>query len=220
MKTRLIPVGAIKIPLPDIEQPDEFSCGAASLMSICSYYDVGSGSIEGFKQATRTDPDDGAHYQNLARYARSLGLEADIHTGMSVKALKKHLDAGRPVICSIQAYSEDKHPDYCLDGHGHYVVAIGYSKRTIYFMDPSANYEGARKSVLCLPLGQGIERALARRRGNRRPTRTHPATGNCRLSQGIAAAGGPGNRVMQANSPQVIWHEVCHGLCALLWLKR
>jgi hypothetical protein len=146
MKTRLIPVGAIKIPLPDIEQPDEFSCGAASLMSICSYYDVGSGSIEGFKQATRTDPDDGAHYQNLARYARSLGLEADIHTGMSVKALKKHLDAGRPVICSIQAYSEDKHPDYCLDGHGHYVVAIGYSKRTIYFMDPSANYEGTRGS--------------------------------------------------------------------------
>ena len=36
---RPIPVGAIKIPLPHIEQPDGSSCGAASLMSICSACD-------------------------------------------------------------------------------------------------------------------------------------------------------------------------------------
>ncbi len=31
-----VPVGSIKIPLPDIQQPDDYWCGAAALMSICS----------------------------------------------------------------------------------------------------------------------------------------------------------------------------------------
>jgi hypothetical protein len=141
MKSKRIPVGAIKIPLRDVEQPDEFSCGAASLMSICSYYNVGSDYLEAFKQATRTDPDDGAYYGKLAEYARKLGLRADIYRGMSVKALKKHLDAGRPIICSIQGYADDASPDYRQEGNGHYVVAIGYDNKCVYFMDPSANYD-------------------------------------------------------------------------------
>jgi hypothetical protein len=144
MKTKPIPVGAIKIPLRDVEQPDEFSCGAASLMAICSYYNVGSDYIEAFKQSLRTDPDDGAYYDSIAQYARKLNLVADIYTPMSVKAVKKHLAAGRPVICSIQAYSDDDHPDYRTDGNGHYVVAIGYDEKTVYFMDPSANYDSTR----------------------------------------------------------------------------
>ena len=144
MKTKPIPVGAIKIPLRDVEQPDEFSCGAASLMSICSYYNVGSDYIEAFKQALRTDPDDGIYYGKIAEYARKLNLRADIRRKMSVGALKRHLDAGRPVICSIQAYSDDDPPDYSLDGNGHYVVAIGHDKKRIYFMDPSANYDSTR----------------------------------------------------------------------------
>jgi hypothetical protein len=144
MNTRPVPVGAIKIPLRDVEQPDEFSCGAACLMAICSYYDVGSDYFEAFKQALHADPDDGIYYEEIAKYARKLGLRADIHTRMSISALKGHLDAGKPVICSIQAYSEDDDPDYTMDGNGHYVVAIGYDKRTIYFMDPSANYTGTR----------------------------------------------------------------------------
>ena len=44
-----IPAGAIKIPLPHVEQPDGVSCGAACMMSICSFYDVGPQSVEGFK---------------------------------------------------------------------------------------------------------------------------------------------------------------------------
>jgi hypothetical protein len=143
-KQKHIPVAAIKIPLPDIEQPDEFSCGAASLMSICSYYDVGSNYMEAFKQALEADPEDGIYYRNIARYAEKLGLKAEICRGMSVAALKKHIDAGRPVVCSIQAYSREKRPDYDQDGHGHYVVAIGYDDVNFYFMDPSASAEGGR----------------------------------------------------------------------------
>ena len=42
-----------------------------------------------------------------------------------------------------QDLADDKNPDYHTDDNGHYVVAIGYDTDNFYFMDPSANYEGA-----------------------------------------------------------------------------
>jgi predicted double-glycine peptidase len=140
-----IPVGAIKIPLPDIQQPDEYSCGAASLMSICSYYGVGPKKVEEFEKQLHADPKEGIYYKNIARYAGKLGLQAEIEAPMSIKRLKQYIDQGKPVICSLQAYSDDPSPDYTKNGDGHYVVAIGYDKEdNFYFMDPSANYERVR----------------------------------------------------------------------------
>jgi ABC-type bacteriocin/lantibiotic exporter with double-glycine peptidase domain len=139
-----VPVGAIKIPLRDVQQEDDYSCGAAALMSICSYYNVGPRDIEGFKRKLKTDPDEGTYYKNLAALARDLGLKADIMTPMTVARLKGFLDRGMPVICSIQAYG-DKGADYARDGNGHYVVAIGYDQDgNLYFMDSGTNFEGVR----------------------------------------------------------------------------
>ncbi len=62
---------------------------------------------------------------------------------MSFDRLKQLLGEGKPVICSVQAYSDDDHPDYTTNENGHYVVAIGYDGgENFYFRDPSANYEG------------------------------------------------------------------------------
>lgn len=61
---------------------------------------------------------------------------------MTIADLKKTIDAGKPVICLIQAWA-DKAVDYSNDWEdGHYVVAIGHDSDNIYFMDPStlSNY--------------------------------------------------------------------------------
>jgi predicted double-glycine peptidase len=138
-----IPLGTIKIPLRDVQQPDDYSCGAAAFMSICSYYNVGPRNIEVLKKELHTDPDEGTYYKNISQFAEKLGLKADLETPMSLARLKELIDQGKPVICSIQAYSNKKHPDYTKNDDGHYVVAIGYDKQeNFYFMDPSANYEG------------------------------------------------------------------------------
>jgi len=56
---------------------------------------------------------------------------------MSIKRLKQYIDQERPVICSLQAYSEDEPPDYAKERNGHYVVAIGYrAQGTFYLHDP------------------------------------------------------------------------------------
>ncbi|MDB5311542.1 MAG: hypothetical protein JWO38_5744 [Gemmataceae bacterium] len=142
-KLRAVPLGAIKIPLRDVQQDDDYSCGAASLMSICSYYNVGPKDLADFKRELHTDPEEGTYYLDIQKYARQLGLKAEIKTEMSTDALRGYLDRGIPVICSIQAWGETG-ADYTKDDNGHYVVAIGYDEGHIYFMDPVANNEGAR----------------------------------------------------------------------------
>jgi predicted double-glycine peptidase len=138
---RDVPVGAIKIPLRDVQQDDDSSCGAAALMSICFYYEVGPKTLASFKRKVHTDPDEGTYYLNIRNYARKLGLRADVETEMSIDELKAYIDQGIPVICSIQAWG-DPGADYTKNGNGHYVVAIGYdTTKNLYFMDPSANYE-------------------------------------------------------------------------------
>jgi predicted double-glycine peptidase len=135
-----VPVGAIKIPLPDVQQGDGFSCGAASLMSVCSYYHVGPRDLDSYRRELHTDPDEGTYYGNIEKYAVKLGLKADVKKGMPTNDLKDYLNKGIPVICSIQAWGGKK-ADYDMDGNGHYVAAIGYDDENIYFMDPYANHE-------------------------------------------------------------------------------
>jgi predicted double-glycine peptidase len=138
-RSRPIAEGAIKVPVPTIEQPDEYSCGAAALMSVCSFYGVGPKRIASFKRQLQTDPIQGTNYHNMIRYAESLDLEVRWKSGMTTEELDEHLRQARPVICSIQAYSDDpmayNDPQYNRDGH--YVVAIGFDRDNYFFMDPS-----------------------------------------------------------------------------------
>jgi predicted double-glycine peptidase len=138
-RSRSIAEGAIKVPVPAIEQPDDYSCGAAALLSVCSYYGVGPRKLARLKRELRTDPVQGTDYHNMIRYAESLGLEVRWKAAMTTEELDEHLRQGRPVICSIQAYSDDpmayNDPRYNRDGH--YVVAIGLDRDNYFFMDPS-----------------------------------------------------------------------------------
>jgi ABC-type bacteriocin/lantibiotic exporter with double-glycine peptidase domain len=137
-----VPVGAIKVPLRDVQQDDEFSCGAAVTMAVCHYYGVGPRDLAGFKKLVRTTTD-GTYYGSIRDAAEKLGLAAKVRTDMTPDNLIDYLKDGIPVICSIQAWGE-KGADYSRNDNGHYVVAIGYDDQRFYFMDPSANWEEAR----------------------------------------------------------------------------
>jgi predicted double-glycine peptidase len=136
---RPIPAKAIKVPLPDVAQPDDYSCAAAAMASIGNYYGVGPQDVEGFKKKLHTDPDEGTYYKNIAQYARYLKLSAEVRQGMTIRELERFLAAGKPVICSIQAYADNPqvYADPDNNENGHYVVAIGFDAEVIYFMDPS-----------------------------------------------------------------------------------
>lgn len=63
---------AIKVALPDVQQPDEFSCGAASLMSILAYYGAGPEDYDVLKKKLGTTQKNGTDYHHMVRFAGSM----------------------------------------------------------------------------------------------------------------------------------------------------
>ena len=133
---------AIKVALPDVQQPDEFSCGAGSLMSVLAYYGTGPEDYDVLKKKLGTTQKNGTDYHHMIRFAGEHGLQAEAKAEMTLAQLEKCLDECKPVLCSIQAYAEnipaEKRAEvYKKDDNGHYLVAIGYDDDNVYFMDPS-----------------------------------------------------------------------------------
>jgi predicted double-glycine peptidase len=132
---------AIQIPLPEVQQPDDYSCGAAALMSILSYYGVGTEDYDVLKKRLDTNKKRGTEYTKMIAYAEEVGLKTRVWKWMESGQLAKCLQERHPVICSIQAYEPkpEKTPEVYYDENknGHYVVAIGLDEQNYYFMDPS-----------------------------------------------------------------------------------
>jgi predicted double-glycine peptidase len=137
-----VPLGAIKVPLRDVPQVKDYSCGAACTMAVCCYYDVGPRNQSDYIQQLGTTKE-GTYYGDIRKFLKKNGLRADVQAGMTPKDLRALLDRGIPVICSIQAWGDDPKA-YASVGNGHYVVAVGYDGcGRFYFMDPWANHERA-----------------------------------------------------------------------------
>ena len=121
---RRTPKKAIKVDLPNVAQRTDYTCGAAVLQAICSYFGVGPEEEADYERLMGM-PKTGADPVHITTAARSLGLEAKEFRPMTVRQLEKCLDKGRPVILMLQAWDE-----------GHYVVAVGYDHAVIYVEDP------------------------------------------------------------------------------------
>ncbi len=132
--TRAVPDGAIKVELPGVQQRDDYSCVAAALMAVFSYYGVGPDDLEVYKKELGTNEENGTNVYEILKMARRLGLTADLHHDLTLDDLRRRLDEGAPIIVSIQAYGDPQ--TYYRDDNGHYVVVIGYDKDNFYFEDP------------------------------------------------------------------------------------
>ena len=134
-ESKKIPDDAIKIHLPKVEQTTNYTCGAACLRTVAYYFGVGPKDEDEFSKLVDSDPDDGTPPPNIISGARMMGLHAFGRQHMTIDSLKARLEKKIPVICSVQAWGNEK--VYPKDGSGHYVVAIGFDDSKIYFEDPS-----------------------------------------------------------------------------------
>lgn len=134
---RTISKGAIKIDVPHVAQLEDYTCGPSALLAVCAYFGVGPEREELIGEhmgATEvgTDP------AQLVAAARRYGLRVAEHRGMTRRDLCAALRSGRPVILMLQAWAE--RPPRSYEGrwdHGHWVVAIGFDQRGVYFEDPA-----------------------------------------------------------------------------------
>jgi|LSQX01.2.fsa_nt_gb predicted double-glycine peptidase len=123
------------IPVKSVKQNHNYDCGAAALKSISHYYGISLGKEREFIKLCDTGKRKGTHPDDIVRAANALGLKAKLRSHMTLQSLKSLLDRRIPVICAIQAWGDPK--DYDKPVNGHYVVAVGYDDKNIYFEDPS-----------------------------------------------------------------------------------
>jgi len=128
----------IKIPLPDVSQKEDYSCGASALESLLNYY--GKGSIKEKKVIKLLDmDDDGIEPYQIRKLLKRVHINYVEYKLMTMKQLIKCLNKNIPVMMMIQAWHYEKgYYDYRKEfNDGHWVIAIGYDNKNIYFEDPS-----------------------------------------------------------------------------------
>ncbi|MCC8180265.1 MAG: C39 family peptidase [Planctomycetes bacterium] len=133
---------SVLIPLPQTRQATPYTCGVAVVQSILGYNGVliRQDILEEKLGAT---PEWGTSPHAMIECLAEHGIGATIVENMGLAGLRSYIDAGKPVVCFLQAWNGDPDFDYSTGYEdGHYAIAIGYDAERIYFMDPStlANY--------------------------------------------------------------------------------
>lgn len=119
---------------PEVRQAYDYDCGAAAIESILEYYGFNVPESKIIKQAGTTKS--GTHPKRVATTFKRYKLKHKSGV-FTIDKLKKYLDKKIPVILLIQAWTDKKKINWEKDWtDGHYVIAIGYDSKRIYFSDP------------------------------------------------------------------------------------
>jgi predicted double-glycine peptidase len=127
--------------VPDVRQSTDYSCGAAALQAVLSYWGIDKREGE-LMAALKTTPRQGTHPLDIVRVVRELGLKAELREGLTLADLEGALRRGIPPIVDLQAWTVGNPSragfawaDDWEDGH--YVVLIGLDGQRLIFEDPS-----------------------------------------------------------------------------------
>jgi SPP1 gp7 family putative phage head morphogenesis protein len=122
--------------VPDIRQPDHYSCGAAAAMSVGRYFEVGPENLDKWKRELGTDIEESTSPKAIVSYLRSLGLDVQEQRKMTIADLFESVSIGSPVIVPIQDYGPYV-PDKARFAYGHYLTVIGVGGGYVFCQDSS-----------------------------------------------------------------------------------
>jgi predicted double-glycine peptidase len=131
------------IPVPLCRQDTSYYCGVAVMQSLLAYWGGEDIRQDILAKELKTTEKMGTNYYNIITLAQSKGYQASFIANISLAELMHYIDLKIPVICLIQAYADHSKKELFINlKNGHYVIAIGYDNKYVYFMDPStiANY--------------------------------------------------------------------------------
>jgi len=122
---------------PKFRQTYDYDCGAQVLESIFAYYGKDIREEKIMKYA-KTDSDHGTRVSMMLKTIKKYKFKS-VAKKMQIKDLKYYIDKKIPIILLVQAWAGRKKVKWRKDWKdGHYVVAIGYDNKKIYFADPSS----------------------------------------------------------------------------------
>ena len=134
-----VPGTVILSTVPDVRQSQSYSCGAASLQAVFSYWgiDMREGVLI---QELNTTEAAGTPPEAIVRVARAHGLQAQLRTNLTLEDLVQSIANRTPVIIACQAWSDKSPANVSWENDwedGHYMVVIGIDSHNVYFEDPS-----------------------------------------------------------------------------------
>lgn len=125
------------IELPILRQTYNYDCGAKALQSVLAYYGKEVREDKIMKLA-KTNSKQGTPIAGIKKVLKKNKINF-LAKKLTLEELKHALREKKPVIILIQAWTNQKCICWEKDwADGHYVVAIGYDKKNIYFEDPSS----------------------------------------------------------------------------------
>lgn len=127
------PSAAKAIPVPIVAQTTDFSCGAAALLAVLTYW-LGKENVprdeKGLWAYLGTNPTQGTNPDAVAGVAGALGLETAIREGVHGADLPAIAATGATAILALRMEdNEDPH-------EGHWIVLVGATPDDAIAMDP------------------------------------------------------------------------------------
>ncbi len=128
---------------PEVHQSHDYDCGVHALLAVLIYYGIQAYAGEITRELRRMRngiEKHGAKTEFLRLIAEERGLDAEILYDIGTKDIRRLIDQGTPSIILLQAWRSPraKKPWREENRHGHYAVAVGYTRKSIIFEDPSA----------------------------------------------------------------------------------
>jgi len=121
---------------PRLRQTYEYDCGAKALQSVLEYFGIDLREEIILKEAKTSEK--GTPVKQVLKILKKNKLKYE-EGPLTIKEIKKNIRKKRPVILLVQAWTTKKNVDWKKDWlDGHYVVAIGYDRKRIYFEDPAS----------------------------------------------------------------------------------
>jgi predicted double-glycine peptidase len=119
-------------------QMTDYSCGAAALRIVLSYWGSDVDEAELMK-LLHTNSEVGTNPEDIVNGARSLGFEAELLENLTLDELERLTSDGNPVIVLGQMWRSEREADRPLEDvwdNGHYVVVLGVDTDYVYLQDP------------------------------------------------------------------------------------
>lgn len=123
--------------VPDVRQSTNYTCGAAALQAVLSYWGTDERE-DRLASRLKSTPEAGTHPLEILRVAREFGLSAELREGLDLADLERALADGTTVIVDLQAWRERTDIPWTETwDDGHYMVLLAMDAGNLYFEDPS-----------------------------------------------------------------------------------
>ena len=133
-RSRYLSLNLRFLTFPNLRQTYDYDCGATVVQAVLAYYGIHIRKDHIMKIAG-TSKRDGTSLSGILKVLKKQGLKYQARK-MEISEVKKFLDRNIPVILDLQAWSGKKVLNWGKHWQdGHYVVAIGYDQKKLYFED-------------------------------------------------------------------------------------